>query len=176
MNVRTLCLGILFFGDATGYEIKKKVEKGMFSHFIEASYGSIYPALSTLTEEGFLTCEEKAQEGRPGKKIYSITAEGRDTLRAALGTTQVTDVFKSEYLFFSLLSDLVSEQDIHSFYEKRLEYLRNELREIEDVLSSSDHEGSRFVAGYGKAVVKAGLTYLEENSPVSSRPPKQAAE
>jgi len=176
MNVRTLCLGILYFGDATGYEIKKKVEKGMFSHFIEASYGSIYPALSAMSEDGFLTCREEAQEGRPGKKIYSITDEGKEALTQALNTTQVTDVFKSEYLFLSLLSDLVNERDTNSFYEKRLEYLRNELREIEEVLSSSDHAGSRFVAGYGKAVVKAGLTYLEENKPISTRSPKQAAE
>ena len=26
MNVRTLCLGILSLGDATGYEIKKRLE------------------------------------------------------------------------------------------------------------------------------------------------------
>jgi len=129
-----------------------------------------------MTEEGFLTCKEKAQEGRPGKKIYSITSEGRNALTQALGTTRVTDVFKSEYLFLSLLSDLMPERDIYRFYEERLDYLRNELKEIEDVLASSDHSGSRFVAGYGKAVVKAGLTYLEENNPVSSSPPKQAAE
>ena len=50
MNVRTLCLGVLQFGEATGYEIKKIVEEGMFNHFIEASYGSIYPALTRQYE------------------------------------------------------------------------------------------------------------------------------
>jgi PadR family transcriptional regulator AphA len=44
MNVRTLCLGILAQHDASGYEIKKAVEEGLFAHFIDASYGSIYPA------------------------------------------------------------------------------------------------------------------------------------
>ena len=43
MNVRTLCLGVLSAGEASGYEIKKEIEEGLFSHFIEASYGSIYP-------------------------------------------------------------------------------------------------------------------------------------
>ena len=51
MNVRTLCLGVLSFGDATGYEIKKMAEDGLFSHFIEASFGSIYPALTKMTDE-----------------------------------------------------------------------------------------------------------------------------
>jgi DNA-binding PadR family transcriptional regulator len=37
MNVRTLCLGILSTGEASGYEIKKDIEEGLFSHFIDAS-------------------------------------------------------------------------------------------------------------------------------------------
>lgn len=176
MNVRTLCLGILMFEDSTGYEIKQRVEKGMFSHFIEASYGSIYPALSALCAEGLVTCKEQSQEGRPGKKIYAITDQGCNALKKALATTQVSDKFKSEYLFHSLLADLASEEDISNLYEKRLEYMRNELAEIENILRTCDHEGSRFVAGYGQAVVAAGLKYLEEHKPKVSRPPQRAAE
>ena len=40
MNVRTLCLGVLSLGEATGYEIKKLLES-RFSHFYDASFGSI---------------------------------------------------------------------------------------------------------------------------------------
>ena len=76
MNVRTLCLAVLQFGDATGYEIKKMVEDGMFNHFIEASYGSIYPALTRMSDDGLVTCRTEAQSGKPDKKIYSIT-DGR---------------------------------------------------------------------------------------------------
>ena len=36
MNVRTLCLGVLSSGEASGYEIKKEIEEGLFSHFIDA--------------------------------------------------------------------------------------------------------------------------------------------
>ena len=48
MNVRTLCLGILSLQEASGYEIKKDVEDGVFCHLIDASFGSIYPALTQL--------------------------------------------------------------------------------------------------------------------------------
>jgi DNA-binding PadR family transcriptional regulator len=51
-DVRTLCLGILSIGEATGYEIKKALEEGPFGHVLEASFGAIYPALGRLTEEG----------------------------------------------------------------------------------------------------------------------------
>ena len=45
MNVKTLCLSILYEGEATGYEIRRLCVEGECSYFIEASFGSIYPCL-----------------------------------------------------------------------------------------------------------------------------------
>ncbi len=77
MDVRTICLGILTRGDATGYEIKKLFEDDGYQHFVEASFGSIYPALNRLTEEGLVSVRAEAQEKRPDRKVYSITPAGR---------------------------------------------------------------------------------------------------
>ena len=68
MDVRTICLAILTRGDATGYEIKKLFEDGGYRHFVEASFGSIYPALNRLTEEGLVSVRAEAQEKRPGSQ------------------------------------------------------------------------------------------------------------
>jgi hypothetical protein len=78
MNVRTLCLGILAQQDASGYEIKKAVEEGLFAHFIDASYGSIYPALTQMLGDGHVSVREDNQPGKPPKKVYSITQTGKD--------------------------------------------------------------------------------------------------
>lgn len=51
MNVRTLCLSVLYEGKATGYEIRRLCVEGESSYFIEASFGSIHPALAKLEEE-----------------------------------------------------------------------------------------------------------------------------
>ena len=50
MDARTLCLGALELGDASGYEIKKLYEEGDLSHFYAVGFGSIYPALTRLVE------------------------------------------------------------------------------------------------------------------------------
>ncbi len=76
MDIRTLCLGILTWGDASGYEIKKIFEDRL-SYFYEASYGSIYPALTKLTDDGLVSCRAEAQDKRPDKKVYAITPTGR---------------------------------------------------------------------------------------------------
>ena len=43
MDAKTMCLGALMLGDATGYDIRKRVEE-TFSHFLDVSLGAIYPA------------------------------------------------------------------------------------------------------------------------------------
>ena len=48
MNVKTPCLAILSFGEATGYEFRKRAAEGPLSYFTEASFGAIYPALDRL--------------------------------------------------------------------------------------------------------------------------------
>lgn len=65
MNVKTLCLAILSFGEATGYDIRKRAAEGPLSYFIESSFGSIYPALHRLRHEGLVERRREARLGRP---------------------------------------------------------------------------------------------------------------
>jgi PadR family transcriptional regulator, regulatory protein AphA len=178
MNVRTLCLGILSSGEASGYEIKKNVEEGLFSHFIEASYGSIYPALTQMTAEGLLTVRSEEQAGRPDKKVYAITPEGRAALARALRVTPWRDKYKSEFLFQMLLQEFLPRAVILSAIDKQLSDLKEDLERIEECRSRPDNnEGTRFVSGYGQAVLGASLAYLEaKKTELLSEPPAVAAE
>ena len=106
MNVRTICLAILTQGDTTGYDIRKRSTEGDFSYFVEASFGSIYPALSKLEEEGLVTSRVEPQEGRPAKRVYAITPSGREQFINSLFDDLNQDVFRSEFmLFFDLLKN-----------------------------------------------------------------------
>src|SRR3546814_3071348 len=60
MDAKTLCLGVLSRGAASGYEIKKAFEEGPFSHFHQASFGSIYPALNALSADGLVAVDRKS--------------------------------------------------------------------------------------------------------------------
>ena len=163
MNIRTLCLGILSYKEATGYEIKKMVEDGMFSHFIDASYGSIYPALTQMQSEGLLSVRAEEQAGKPDKKVYAITERGRAALAEALDVLPHPDKFKSEFLFQMLLINLLSGERLAAIYDARLGELNGELARIKGCFSAeSGNVGQRFVNGYGQAVVSAAVKYLEE--------------
>jgi PadR family transcriptional regulator, regulatory protein AphA len=163
MNVRTLCLGILSLQEASGYEIKKDVEDGLFSHFIEASFGSIYPALTQLASEGYVTVREEEQTGKPDKKVYAITDAGRNALAKAISVSPAKDKYKSEFLFQMLLQDYLSPEMVLVAVQKQLNDLNQDLGRI----AECSHEapvghGSHFVADYGNAVLTAGVKCLEQ--------------
>jgi DNA-binding PadR family transcriptional regulator len=178
MNVRTLCLGILSFGEASGYEIKKAVEEGLFSHFIDASFGSIYPALTQMTAEGLLTVRAEEQTGRPDKKVYAITPAGRTSLIKALLVIPRKDKFKSEFLFQMLLQRSLPHGALMTAIDKQLSDLNEDMARIKECRTDPEaDEGTRFVTGYGHAVVGAAITYLEaKKAEILSNPPAVAAE
>jgi len=120
MDVKTLCLGVLTFGDATGYEIKGYFEDGPFSHFFQAGYGSIYPALSKALGENYVVCRSESQDGRPDKKIYSLTAEGKAYLTGELNGEQAGDKIRSEFLVAMFFAKFIEAQTVEKIFDHYL--------------------------------------------------------
>jgi len=161
MNVRSLCLGILSFSDMSGYDIRKMASEGHFSHFCEASYGSIYPALSQLTNEGLVTFIEETLDGKPPRKVYSITDKGHAALFHILHEEPNPDRCKSEFLFYSLFSDKMPSSQFRNLMVKKIAEISEKLDGLEMAMEGCEHEPSQFAIGYGVALNSAVLTYLK---------------
>ncbi len=161
MEIRTLCLGILALGDATGYEIKKMVAEGSFSFFSEASYGSIYPALTKLTEEKLIDCRAEQQEKRPDKKVYSLTPDGRKVLEKALTKDPGPDRNRSEFLAALLFAEAVAPTRVSDLILDRIEQHDEKITELSALLDyNSPDSASNFVIEYGIAIQKAAKKFL----------------
>ncbi len=163
MNVRTLCLAILYFGDATGYEIRKNAQEGIFSYFINASYGAIYPALGRLTKEGLVSCREEMQSGKPNKKIYTLTDAGRRAFIEALHQPPADDIFKSEFLLIMMCAELVEPVVFNKLMDERLKWLDEKVIFLKDVQQQVEREGSRFAIGCGITAYENDAKHLRES-------------
>lgn len=73
-------LGLLGLEPMSGYDIKQHVNY-LFRHFWNESYGSIYPVLKRLEAEGWATCKTEKSAGKPERRLYTITRQGREALR-----------------------------------------------------------------------------------------------
>lgn len=163
MNVKTLCLGVLSLGEASGYEIKKEIEEGLFTHFIEASFGSIYPALTQLHGEGLVSVRAEEQSGRPDKKVYSLTEAGHRSLAKAIQGIPAKDRYKSEFLFHMLMQEYLGTDAVLASIEAQLAYVREDLEKIERCeCADVPLAGAQFVADYGRAILTAAVTHLEQ--------------
>ena len=160
MDVRTICLGILTRGDATGYEIKKLFEDDGYQHFVEASFGSIYPALNRLTDEGYVSVRSEAQEKRPDRKVYSITPAGRSAFLASLLKPLPEDRHRSPFVFAMLFADLLPQNRVSGMLDDYIGQVEQKLAHLNGHDNASHSSGERFVAGFGRAVYAAVLDFL----------------
>ncbi len=165
MDVKTVCLGLLTNGPASGYDLKKFFES-TFGHFFAAGFGSIYPALNTLAEQGLVACEEVPQEGKPDRKVYSITEDGRRELMQALENAQPTHKVRSEFLATLFFAHLMSAEQTNAVLDHRIADIDAFVEFMDGVdmgTSSCWPAGARFVAGFGLATAKAAREYIESH-------------
>lgn len=160
MDTKTLCLGVLSLGDATGYEIKKIFEQ-TFSHFFIAGFGSIYPALAELDQTGLVACCEVEQERRPAKKVYRLTEAGRRHLVEALAAQEPRHKVRSEFMVLTFFGHLLNPERLEEVLDIRSRDLAERLEHVRTILACPDlTPGVRFTAGYGAALLEAGLEYI----------------
>lgn len=65
--------------EATGYEIAKEFEQ-VSAYFWRASFQQVYRDLGRLEEKGWVRSRQVEQQGKPDKKIYSLTQTGFNEL------------------------------------------------------------------------------------------------
>ncbi len=79
----TLALMILrtleVLGPLHGYGVARRIEETS-KHRISLNYGTLYPALVKLEQEGFIKSEWRASENNRRAKYYALTAAGRKRL------------------------------------------------------------------------------------------------
>src|SRR4051794_22907006 len=79
--LKYVLLGLLDAEPRYGYELK-----AVFEQFLGGTWplniGQVYTALSRLERQGLVECQVVPQDLLPDRKVYALTAKGRDELRA----------------------------------------------------------------------------------------------
>jgi PadR family transcriptional regulator AphA len=164
MNIRTLCLSILFEGEATGYEIRRLSVEGECSYFVEASFGSIYPALAKLEDEGLVTSRVEPQAGKPAKKVYAITELGRSAFVDSLFEPLAGDVFRSPFLLFARFAHLLPASLVEQRLKERLASSQKALDQLRQLAEDrSAHATDAWVVRYGLACMEVAHRHMQDH-------------
>ncbi|MCS6757906.1 MAG: PadR family transcriptional regulator, partial [Candidatus Devosia euplotis] len=159
--VRTLCLSILYEGEATGYEIRRLCVEGECSYFIEASFGSIYPALAKLEDDKLVTSRTEQQDGKPAKKVYSITEVGRAEFAQQLALPLGEDMFRSPFLLFARFAHILPRDLVEARANEFLQATIDKRENIEDASAERFcNAADTWVINYGRAIMEVAERHL----------------
>lgn len=130
MSLSYALLALLSDRPSSGYDLNRAFEKSV-GCFWRASHQQIYRELGKLEESGWVDAELISQQGKPDKKIYSITQVGRQHLTTWITRPCDISPVKEEILIKLFVGGLVQPDDLQKQilnhrqqYEERLALYR----------------------------------------------------
>jgi DNA-binding PadR family transcriptional regulator len=154
-------LGLLNESPMHGYELRKRLST-LLGTFRAFSYGSLYPTLRRLSEAGWISEEAPLDtvagaRSRRGKRVYRLTAEGKEHLAELLSDVG-PDAFDDEGFGARLAFFAQTRSDI------RLQILEGRRRRVEEqrdgMRTSFGRTGSR-LDRYTRELQQHGLESKE---------------
>ena len=148
MSLSYALLALLIDCPSSGYELNKAFETSV-GCFWKASHQQIYRELGKLEDSGWVKAESIPQQGKPDKKVYTVTELGRQALTDWTAQPCNISPVKEEILVKLFVGNLVEREVLQTHiethrrrYEERLALYRMiETKGFADVhsLSVDDH-------------------------------------
>ena len=170
-----IIMGMVLENELTGYDIKKEVENSI-GNFYKANYGRLYPALSKLTDKGFLTLREQMQ-GKRLKKYYKTTELGKQAflewLSSPVDPSTSLDSHLARIFFYGELPKELRDKRLQE-YEFFVRQTLQQLEQIGSMLPSEEMSDKDY---FGISTLYYGLQdahntlfwlqYIREQKPFS---------
>lgn len=166
MSVEHTILAILSFWPSNGYNIKSEFEHKAAGLYWGMSYGSIYPKLKKLEEEGLIYPIKQEEDGRK-KKLYELTPKGWEEYENWLRMTPSYPVIKDE--LFMKMSTWHEDMD-YTILIGHLQKRKEETKDILNFVKEWPTNGYSFISKLGMLPIRyaeirleAELKWIEES-------------
>lgn len=157
MSVEHTLLAVLSFWPSTGYNIKSEFEHKAAGLYWGMSYGSIYPKLKKLEEDGLIYTVDSEDNGRK-KKMYELTPKGWEEFENWLKAPPAYPVIKDELLM--KMSTWHEDMD----YNILISHLSKRKEETEDILrfvKEWPQNGYSYISKLGTLAIRYAEMKLE---------------
>lgn len=136
-------LGLLTFGERSGYELDKLAHRSI-GYFWRPARSKIYAILPRLVERGLATSKPVAQERRPDKQLYAITRAGEEALRGWLDVAE-GDLSESRGLLLKLFfGGSAHSETLKAQVLERRRLAEAKLAELEEIERTIDRDEDFF--------------------------------
>jgi len=175
MSLQYALLGFLNYQPMTGYELKQTMDVST-SNFWHARQSQIYTTLKKLEKEGLVVSQVEVQDGRPDRRVYEITDDGRAQLRTWLAEPLTELQPHKELLLLKLffaapldkqtiLTQLRLQRELH---QRQAAIYRNETKAILQKLADNNPKLGKDILlwevtrRFGELFEEMNVTWLDE--------------
>lgn len=149
-------LGLLSFGEMSGYDLKKFAEASI-GNFFSPAKSHIYAELRRLVALGYAAQRQVRQRQRPDKRVYRITPKGDEALRAWLASPQSEpEVSKSPALLKVFFGHLIDDDTLTDRVRQAREDHRKKLDGYLEIEREIKHSDEMF---FPYLTLKAGIAH-----------------
>ena len=163
-NFRYFILGLLVKRSMSGYDIRRLL-RSLGWLLGNPSFGTIYPALHALLEDGLVTVEVVPHPSRPARKIYTITQTGKQVLQEWAAQPPPSNSGLRAFTMHLILAGNATQAGFAAHLRKRQEVVvahYSALEQSVEELGEQASQGEVLAIEYGLAVASAELTWLED--------------
>ncbi|NUW41457.1 PadR family transcriptional regulator [Nonomuraea rhodomycinica] len=136
--MRPHLLALLAKEPAHGYELKQALEQTFGSAYPSPNIGQIYVTLGRLEKDGLVRSVDVEQSNRPNKKVYYLTAKGRDALTAWVEEPTEGPRVRDEFFMKLVLAPLTGIADRMALISRQRRHYLSLMADLNDLLSGTD--------------------------------------
>lgn len=155
---------------ASGYDLARRFDASI-GHFWKATHQQIYKVLARMEADELVQSHLVAQDGRPDKKVHSVTGAGREELTAWLAQPSPDEAFRSSFAVKiraqhladreTLLGDVRHRRAAHA--AQLADYLDSEAKYYPDTSSiPAEQLGAWLALRGGIRIEQGGLDWCDE--------------
>ncbi|MDN3352011.1 PadR family transcriptional regulator [Actinomadura sp. DC4] len=168
MALRHAVLAALLEGEASGYQLAKRFDVSV-ANFWSATPQQLYRELERLERDGLLSGRVVEQRRRPNKRVFTLTADGREELHAFTARPARPTAMRDDLLVKLQAVDAGDQDAVRKALTVRLERSRGRL-DLYDRLRDGLLDGRDEAAYLSEAdrvgpylTLMAGRAYEQEN-------------
>ena len=158
-------LGLLSYGERSGYDLKKAAEAGV-GYLWTAAKSQVYAVLPRLVAGGYATARRVAQERLPDKQVYRITPKGEQAFREWLEEPLRESGVRSPFLLKVFFGGKMSNEALIAHIQRRRDEAALDLAEYREI-EEQIRDDPRSYFGYatlrwGLAETRAWIRWADE--------------
>jgi DNA-binding PadR family transcriptional regulator len=128
----------------SGYDLKKFFDQSV-GHFWSATQSHIYKSLGELDKKGWAEAKVIQQDGKPNRKEYQITDDGRVELRRWLTTPLPLEPVRDACLIQVFFSHFCSNEEIAALFETRMKEIRERVQILRTIAQAAIDDNAKQV-------------------------------